>query len=273
MRRKTLRKKTARKTRRRRIRGAGNKSDACAKYNLKGINTSTLPAPSKIDRGDEASLKAITSAFGIPANDMLILKVGSNDSLGAIAEGSRGKDGILFIEGPFKALGPESTTTLFDLRKVPAKPIGAFIRALAQPGYLPDSAHVVSLSPEPRYSEFAWPFEDSMRSDSEPYKQLITYFIDKIKTKTYVQSFFPIAPGGPEDPSTKLLNTIIGRPAPLLLFNAMGSVCFRAFKYIVDMRSAAGRTTIYMGLVDSQDVAACDVLSPIYPNADENCPQ
>jgi hypothetical protein len=204
---------------------------------------------------------------------MLILKVGSNDSQGAIREGSRGKDGVLFIEGPFKAVGPQSTTSLFDLRKIPGKQIGVFIRTISESGYLPESAHIVSISPEPRYSEFAWPFEDSMRDDDTAYNQLISLFTDKVKTKTYVQSMFPIAPGNADDPSTKLLNMIVERPAPLLLFNAMGSVCFRAFKYIVDMRSVAGRKTIYMGLVDSSDVAACDILSPIYPNADENCPQ
>ena len=273
MRHRTLRKKSTKKTRRRKVKGAGSKIDACAKYNLKGVNTNTLPTPVKKDSGSEESFRAISSALSFPTEDMLILKVGSNDSSGAIREGSRGRDGVLFIEGPFKAIGAQSTTSLFDLRKIPGKQVGAFIRSIADSEYSTESANILSVSPEPQYSEFSWPFEDSMRDENKAYKTLLSHLTDKVKTKTYVQSFFPIAPGSPEDPSTRLLNMIVERPAPLLLFNAMGSVCFRSLKYIVDMRNVAGRKTIYMGLVDSPDVAACDVLSTIYPNADENCPQ
>ena len=267
---KTLRKNLKRKrTIRSRIRGAGNQVDACAKYNIDGVNIATLPMPVKMDKGSTESLTAISSVMP-PPDDILILKVGSNDSLGAIKEGSRGKDGVLFIESPFTPVPGATATTLIDIKQpISVRPVLNIIKLLQR--YLPQSsAHVVSISPEPSYDEFSYPFEKSMIGD-DAYKVLLNVFIEKIQSRKYVQSLFPIAPGSPIDPSTKLLDLIVARESPLVLFNAMGSVCFRSFKYIVDMRKLAGRATIYMGLVDNSDMASCDLLSQVYPDGDKNC--
>ena len=273
MRRKTIRKRRNRKkTYRRKIRGGGNQIDACAKYNFKGVNTAMIPMPIKVDTGSPQALSLVSLALSqIPSNDMIILKVGSNDSSAAIKEGSKGKNGVFFIEAPFTA--PKgTTTTLIDMRQASnVKQLGAINNALHKT--LPSvSAHVISISPETDYYESSWPFVESMNGD-DVYKAMIyEHFIQNVKSQKYIQTFFPVALGEKSDPSTKLLDLIVAREGPLVLFNAMGSLCFRSFKYIVDMRKLAGRLTIYMGLVDVADMSSCDLSSQVYPDGDTNCP-
>jgi hypothetical protein len=270
----TFRKKRIRKkTIRRKIKGAGNQIDACAKYNLKGINTATLPTPVKIDKSSQNILSTISAAIKeIPSNDMLILKVGSNDSVAAIQEGSRGKNGTLFIEAPISA--PNGTaTTLIDMRNpVTNRQLTTINNVLHKK--LPEvSSHLICISPVREYVEFSWPFIPSISGD-EIYMALLNLnFTEKITSQKYLQTFFPIAPGDTADASTQILDLIVSREGPLVLFNAMGSLCFRSLKYIVDMRRLAGKLTIYMGLVDVGDVASCDLHAPVYPNGDKSCPQ
>lgn len=276
MMRKTLRKRRNRKkTIRRKVKGAGNQIDACAKYKLRGVNTSTLPVPVKSDKGSLESLSIITRALSkIPPGDLLILKVGSNDSEAAIKEGSKGKSGTLFIEAPFVTTIPKgTTTTLLDIRnKAIMRQLSSVVTMLTKT--LPDVyGHIVSISPAPEYYEFSWPFVPSMAGDNIENLILYETFTKNVKSETYVQTFFPVAPGDVTDPSTQLLDMIVSREGPLLLFNAMGSLCFHSFKYIVDMRRSQGKITIYMGLVDVADMASCDLTSPVYPDTDKNCPQ
>lgn len=262
--RKTRRVNRKRRNTRRLRRGGGNKTDACAKYRLEGMKPA-IPEPKKINSIDDESYSALLSALrAVPEEKILILKVGSNDSLAAIDNGSKGEKGTLFIEYPYLGRGD---TTLIDLDKGVPKILSRITSQIFKD--IGDTKlGLLAVSPEKHYSGFSYPFFVKPNTNSVK-GALLDQIYDKIDTRNYVQAFFPLAPGS--EKTNEILDLIVSRKTPVILFNAMGSYCYRSFKYINDMRKNADLVTIYMGLVDAPVYSQCDIGSVIYPDPDTSC--
>ena len=262
--RKTRRVNRKRRNTRRLRRGGGNKTDACAKYRLEGMKPA-IPEPKKINSIDDESYSALLSALrAVPEEKILLLKVGSNDSLAAIDNGSKGEKGTLFIEYPYLGRGD---TTLIDLDKGVPKILSRITSQIFKD--IGDTKlGLLAVSPEKHYSGFSYPFFVKPNTNSVK-GALLDQIYDKIDTRNYVQAFFPLAPGS--EKTNEILDLIVSRKTPVILFNAMGSYCYRSFKYINDMRKNADLVTIYMGLVDAPVYSQCDIGSVIYPDPDTSC--
>ena len=262
--RKTRRVNRKRRNTRRLRRGGGNKTDACAKYRLEGMKPA-IPEPKKINSIDDESYTSLLTALrAVPEEKILILKVGSNDSLAAIDNGSKGEKGTLFIEYPYLGRGD---TTLIDLDKGVPKILSRITSQIFKD--IGDTKlGLLAVSPEKHYSGFSYPFFVKPNTNSVK-GALLDQIYDKIDTRNYVQAFFPLAPGS--EKTNEILDLIVSRKTPVILFNAMGSYCYRSFKYINDMRKNADLVTIYMGLVDAPVYSQCDIGSVIYPDPDTSC--
>ena len=262
--RKTRRVNRKRRNTRRLRRGGGNKTDACAKYRLEGMKPA-IPEPKKINSIDDESYTSLLTALrAVPEEKILILKVGSNDSLAAIDNGSKGEKGTLFIEYPYLGRGD---TTLIDLDKGVPKILSRITTQIVKD--IGDTKlGLLAVSPEKHYSGFSYPFFVKPNTNSVK-GALLDQIYDKIDTRNYVQAFFPLAPGS--EKTNEILDLIVSRKTPVILFNAMGSYCYRSFKYINDMRKNADLVTIYMGLVDAPVYSQCDIGSVIYPDPDTSC--
>ena len=245
-------------------RGGGNKIDACAKYRLEGMGPA-YPSPSKTSSIDDDSYSALLSALrSVPEEKILLLKVGSNDSYAAIQNGSKGDKGTLFIEYPYLVRGD---TGLIDLDKGVPKILSRITSQISRD--IGDTQiSLLAVSPEKHYTSFSHPF-DKEPGELSVKDALLSVIYNKIDTRNYVKAFFPLARGS--DKTNEILDLIVARPGPVILFNAMGSYCYRSFKYINDMRKNAGRMTIYMGLVDVATYSQCDIGNVIYPDPETSC--
>lgn len=272
--RRTNRKK--RNTRRLR-RGGGNKIDACAKYRLEGTKPS-IPEPRKTNSISDESYTALLAALrAVPEEKILLLKVGSNDSsvaqqaLSNIAGsgGSKGKDGSLFIEFPYNVKDVDTALIKLDNPAMKRLLMTTIPRSLAN-DMNENKIHLVAISPVKagNYNDFSYPFHENPDTNSVK-GSFLNIIYDKIDTRNYIETFFPLAPGS--DKTNEILDLIVSRKMPVILFNAMGSYCYRSFKYINDMRKNAGRITIYMGLVDEEPYSQCDIGRTIYPDPETSC--
>jgi len=264
--RKTRRVNRKRRNTRRLRRGGGNKTDACAKYRLEGMKPA-IPEPRKINSIDDDSYTALLSALrSVPEEKILLLKVGSNDSYAAIQNGSKGEKGTLFIEFPYYTRGD---TALIDLNKaipqILSRITGQIFKEIGD-----TKIELLAISPEKHYSSFSYPFHINPGEDSVK-DALLSVIYDKIDTRNYAQAFFPLAQGS--EKTNEILDLIVSRKTPVILFNAMGSYCYRSFKYINDMRKNTDLVTIYMGLVDAPTYSQCDIGSVIYPDPETSCAQ
>jgi hypothetical protein len=263
---KTRRSNRKRRNTRRLRRGGGNKTDACSKYRLQGMKPS-IPEPSKTNSISDESHTALLAALrAVPEEKILLLKVGSNDSPAAIQTGSKGENGVLFIEFPYYTRGD---TALIDLNKaVPRALLQIHTRFLKDIG--DTKIGLVAVSPEDskHYNTFSYPFDKEDKTETTK-TAILNLIYEKIDTRNYVETFFPLAPGS--DKTNEILDLIVSRKTPVILFNAMGSYCYRSFKYINDMRKNADLLTIYMGLVDSATYSQCDIGSVIYPDPETSC--
>ena len=262
--RKTRRVNRKRRNTRRLRRGGGNKTDACGKYRLEGMKPA-IPEPKKINSIDDESYTALLTALrSVPEEKILILKVGSNDSLAAIDNGSKGEKGTLFIEYPYHG---KSDTTLIDLDKGVPKILSRITSQIFKD--IGDTKlGLLAVSPEKHYSGFSYPFFVKPNTNSVK-GALLDQIYNNIDTRNYVETFFPLAPGS--EKTNEILDLIVSRKTPVILFNAMGSYCYRSFKYINDMRKNADLVTIYMGLVDAPVYSQCDIGNVIYPDPETSC--
>ena len=267
----TRRTNRKRRNTRRIKRGGGNKRDACAKYRLQGTKPS-IPEPRETNTISDESYDLLLAALrAVPEENILLLKVGSNDSLAAIQVGSKGEKGTLFIEFPYNF--NDVDTTLYNLDSTTAVRIlsGPVPRSLRAD--IGDSnIDLLAISPEDarHYDTFSYPF--NKEPDESTIKGgILSAIFEKIVTRKYIETFFPLAPGS--DKTNEILDLIVSRKMPLILFNAMGSYCYRSFKYINDMRKNAERITIYMGLVDAEPYSQCDIGRTIYPDPETSCPK
>lgn len=262
--RKTRRVNRKRRNTRRLRRGGGNKTDACAKYRLEGMKPA-IPEPRKINSIDDDSYSALLTALrSVPEEKILLLKVGSNDSYAAIQNGSKGDKGTLFIEYPYLVRGD---TGLIDLDKGVPKILSRITSQISRD--IGDTKiGLLAVSPEKHYSSFSYPF-DKEPGELSVKDALLSVIYNKIDTRNYVQAFFPLARGS--EKTNEILDLIVSRKTPVILFNAMGSYCYRSFKYINDMRKNADLVTIYMGLVDAPLYSQCDIGSVIYPDPETSC--
>jgi hypothetical protein len=260
----TRRTNRKRRNTRRIRRGGGNKTDACAKYRLQGIKPS-IPEPRETNTISDESYTALLDALrAVPEENILLLKVGSNDSLAAIDNGSKGEKGTLFIEYQYFGRGD---TTLIDLDKGVPKILSRITTQISKD--IGDTKiGLLAVSPEKHYSSFSYPFFVKPNTNSVK-GALLDQIYDKIDTRNYVQAFFPLAPGS--EKTNEILDLIVSRKTPVILFNAMGSYCYRSFKYINDMRKNADLVTIYMGLVDAPLYSQCDIGNVIYPDPETSC--
>jgi hypothetical protein len=261
---KTRRSNRKRRNTRRLRRGGGNKTDACSKYRLQGTKPS-IPEPSKTNSISDESYTALLAALrAVPEEKILLLKVGSNDSYAAIQHGSKGEEGTLFIEFPYHTRGD---TQLIDLNKglpqILSRITGQIFKEIGD-----NKIELLAISPENHYSSFSYPFHIKP-GELTTKDALLSVIYDKIDTRNYVETFFPLAPGS--DKTNEILDLIVSRKTPVILFNAMGSYCYRSFKYINDMRKNVDLLTIYMGLVDSATYSQCDIGSVIYPDPETSC--
>jgi hypothetical protein len=266
----TRRTNRKRRNTRRLRRGGGNKTDACAKYRLQGIKPS-IPEPRETNTISDESYTALLDALrAVPEENILLLKVGSNDSVAAIQVGSKGEKGTLFIEFPYNSKDVDTTLLNLDSKTAVRTLIGPVPRSL-QADIGDSNIDLLAISPEDakHYNTFSYPF--NKEPDESIKGGILNILFQKIVTKKYIETFFPLAPGS--DKINEILDLIVSRKMPLILFNAMGSYCYRSFKYINDMRKNAGRITIYMGLVDSDTYSQCDIGRTIYPDAETSCPK
>jgi hypothetical protein len=262
--RKTRRVNRKKRNTRRLRRGGGNKTDACAKYRLEGMKPA-IPEPRKTNSIDDDSYSALLTALrSVPEEKILLLKVGSNDSYAAIQNGSKGDKGTLFIEFPYKG---RADTNLFDLDNKNPK-ILLKIASQISTDIGDTQISLLAVSPEKHYSSFSYPF-DKEPGELSVKDALLSVIYNKIDTRNYVQAFFPLAAGS--EKTNEILDLIVSRKTPVILFNAMGSYCYRSFKYINDMRKNADLVTIYMGLVDAPLYSQCDIGSVIYPDPETSC--
>jgi hypothetical protein len=223
------------------------------------------PSPSKTSSIDDDSYSALLSALrSVPEDKILLLKVGSNDSYAAIQNGSKGEKGTLFIEFPYFGRGD---TQLIDLDKGVPKIISRIASQIFKD--IGDTKiGLLAVSPEKHYSSFSYPF--NIKPDENSVKgALLGAIYDKIDTRNYAQAFFPLASGS--EKTNEILDLIVSRKTPVILFNAMGSYCYRSFKYINDMRKNVDLVTIYMGLVDAPTYSQCDIGNVIYPDPETSC--
>lgn len=274
--------RTRRYNRRRRVqRGGGSLTYACESWKRNPIDIDP-PSSTPTETSDYPSYSVILATLeAIPSDEGLFLKVGSNDSpwvagTGAskeskekngkpLVQGSKGKDGTLFVESP--TLDGKFTTVI---EYTPATSIGlpgmtigrGIMRGVG--GVL----HGLSVSPVPIYEEFMYPaVESTPTKNSQPEGILLSF-----TSKNYVEAFFPLAPN-PDESSVnfKILNHLINRKGPLILCNAMGSYCYKSYKYIIDERIKNKRKTTFLGLVDNAARSHCSISFPVYPNPDTVC--
>jgi hypothetical protein len=264
----TRRTNRKRRNTRRIRRGGGNKTDACAKYRLQGTKPS-IPEPKETYTISDESYDLLLAALrAVPEKNILLLKVGSNDSLAAIKVGSKGEKGTLFIEFPYNLNDVDTTLLNLDSRTAVKALSGPVPRSLRAD--IGDSKiDLLAISPEEarHYNTFSYPF--NKEPDESIKGGILSAIFEKIVTRKYIETYFPLAPGS--DKTNEILDLIVSRKMPLILFNAMGSYCYRSFKYINDMRKNAGRITIYMGLVDEEPYSQCDIGRVIYPDPDTSC--
>jgi hypothetical protein len=277
MARKTRRVNRKRRNTRRLRRGGGNKTDACAKYRLEGTKPS-IPAPIQTNSISDESYVALLAALrSVPEEKILLLKVGSNDS--SVAQqaltniagsgGSKGKNGSLFIEFPYNLKDVDTSLIKLDNPAMTRLLSSAIPRSLIN-DINENKIHLLAISPvkAKNYNDFSYPFHEEPDTDSVK-GGLLSIIYHKIDTRNYIETFFPLAPGS--DKTNEILDLIVSRKMPVILFNAMGSYCYRSFKYINDMRKNAGYITIYMGLVDEEPFSQCDIGRTIYPDPETSC--
>ena len=259
----------------RRLRGGGDKQHACMIPFVSGE-----PAAIKNNVPDEGNTenKIKEAVRAIPSDvDFVVLKIGSNDSaevvsgkypmgMYGLSSGSKGKNGVHYIEWP--PTGEEGyPTTALNIKKIPLKQLNRLWSLFTKLG---DNGYLLAVSPIPSYTEFEYPFHDTSQTNIMP-NSFFNSVAKKLKTKLYVQSFFPLNTYGK---NKELLDLIVAIDKPLILFNAMASTCYTSMKYILDLRFRAGRTTYFMGLADvDSSTLECDVLSPIYPDREKACPK
>lgn len=227
-----------------------------------------FPGDAKTEKDDHATYELLLSHLRtIPSDDFLILKVGSNDSAAAVADGSKGKAGKMFVEFP------AVTGRTGRSNEVPwegcSKYVRVFGRSFDQVGRDSNRIHLISVSPEKIYHAFSYPFKDSTVKGTENLSEWVQDFLEHPKeNQRYVQGNFPI--GVNPDASSfnaQILNFLVNFKGPLFLFNAMGSTCYQSLKYILDMRKS--QYTFYGGLVDTS--AICDFGIEIYPDPETSC--
>ncbi len=231
---------------------------------------------------DEANIdgKIIEAIRAIPTDvSFLVMKIGSNDSEDVKGEkysnfkygfssGTLGKAGTHYIEYPI--VGKEGTNTAtLNLKTIGGKQYNNLYKSLIK--FLEgENGFLMAVSPIPEYEDFEYPFHN--KKDTNDLEHIIYNTIaQKIKTTKYVQGFFPLNLYGE---NKTLLDLLVARTEPLILFNAMASSCYTSMKYVIDMRLRANRPTIYMGLADVVDGRAaveCDTFHPIYPDRDAAC--
>lgn len=245
-----------------RKRGGGDLTDACKKYRLKG----TLPGnpdPSFTTPISQSNFELLQSTIeSVPDDSILLLKVGANDST---TEGSKGKKGHFFVEMPFSNTGvtslkPLPNTTIIDSICVS---LGIISRNNENEG----GATIFSLAIDPE-DPSPYPFINEPKNQNQV-TQNLSAITGSIKGNLNLKGYFPI--GNSEGTDKTILDMIVNHPQPLILFNAMGSYCYRSFKYILDNRKRQGRQSIYMGLVDTLAMAACDINDMIYPDPGTTC--
>ena len=246
-------------------RGGGDLTDACKKYRHQGVRPS-IPDPIAIQLIPQTQFNLLKGALEtVPLDSILLLKVGANDSSSAVDVGSKGKGGTFFVEVPIEASGVTSLKVLPNLDIV--KRILNYVEIGNENNNTTSDTKVYSLSIDPS-SPSQYPFDDTSPNAMTSDFSKINAAIDK---RMNLNAYFPI--GDSEGTDRTILNMIVNHPKPLILFNAMGSYCYRSFKYILDNRKLQGRKSVYMGLVDAPQMASCDINDILYPNPTETCSQ
>jgi hypothetical protein len=261
-------------------RGGGSPGYACEKWRYNPTNVDP-PSPTPTETVDSPSYSDILAALeAIPSDEGLFLKVGSNDSpwvasMSAtndpkekndkpLVQGSKGKNGTLFVESP--TLDGKVTKVL---EYTPATSIGQPAMAIGR-AFMRNAGgilHGLSISPVPIYEEFMYPAVENISQTSQPVGIPVSF-----ASKKYVEAFFPVAPN-PDKSSVnfKILNHLINREGALILCNAMGSYCYKSYKYIIDARIKDKRKTTFLGLVDNAATSHCSISFPVYPNPETVC--
>jgi len=269
------------------MKGGGTKEHACLKSGKTNLPMIPSPEPKESyspgSTEDNQYISILEYLETIPSDDMLILKIGSNDdesvknekAAGTGGVGTLGRNGILFLEHRNTLVNTTETSPIL-IKDIKPPQLRYYFKGLND---IKDNSrlHLLAVSPMPQYHEYSYPFIYNKEPDgSEGLDKLLfaKHYIED-KKKTYVQAFFPIGPNFNKDTNNyKILQNLINRKGPLFIFNAMGSACYQSLKYIMDMRSP-DKTTYYGGLVDSlaNNDALCEIGIRIYPDIAKECPK
>ena len=272
--------------------------EACSKW--RSPSTEQQPENTRIEIEDAESYKTVYETLAsVPNDDFLILKLGSNDNFDV-----RHDSGAIELNGKFYARGAAPTGTLFfemeskgeagktassgivTLSKTNlngVKRYASYARAVHRVNNAienkPEKKHLIAISPEKEYNGFSYPF---IKRNDEP--QDLSYILPHLlgadipyKNRKYIPAVFPIGINNDEESyNYKILNMLVERPGPLLIFNAMGSTCYRSIKYILDKRTylknpEIPKLTLYGGLVDVLEGSSCSFGIEIYPDPEERC--
>lgn len=279
------------------MKGGGTLKDACALW--KNPSRGQEPENVGAEDVDDTSYKTVYETLAsIPNDDFLILKLGSNDNSfveglsgsgsielngKAYLRGSKGKKGTLFFERESKGeAGTAASSLIVNLSEPLIKQIINYSKSVDELldaiDNKPEKKHLIAISPEKKYIGFSYPFDSGLESEDDN----IQFFIQKKigadipdENRTYIQAVFPIGINNDsESYNYKILDLLINRPGPLLIFNAMGSTCYRSIKYILDKRTYlkdTSKLTLYGALVDVLEGSSCSFGLEIYPDPEERC--
>jgi hypothetical protein len=278
------------------MKGGGTLVEACSKW--RSPSSEQQPENALIENEDAESYKTVYEKLAsVPNDDFLILKLGSNDNSlvrrasGAIelhgklyVRGSKGETGTLFFEMESKGeAGKTASSGIVNLSKTNLNGVTRYERYAVRRvnkaiQNKPEKKHLIAISPEKEYNGFSYPF--IKRNDEPSLEEILPHLLGgdiPDGNRKYIPAVFPIGINNDEESyNYKILNMLVERPGPLLIFNAMGSTCYRSIKYILDKRTylqnpEIPKLTLYGGLVDVLEGSSCSFGIEIYPDPEERC--
>jgi hypothetical protein len=279
------------------MKGGGTLVEACSKW--RSPSTRQQPENTRVEIEEAESYKTVYETLAsVPKDHFLILKLGSNDNTvvkhdsGAIelngklyVRGSKGETGTLFFEMESKGeAGKTASSGIVNLSKTNLKGVERYARSAVRRlnnaiENNPEKKHLIAITPEKKYDGFSYPFI-KRNDESQDFSYILPHLLGgdiPDENRTYIQAVFPIGINNDEESyNYKILNMLVERPGPLLIFNAMGSTCYRSIKYILDKRTylknpEIPKLTLYGGLVDVLEGSSCSFGVEIYPDPEERC--
>ncbi len=147
----------------------------------------------------------------------------------------------------------------------------------------PNNIYMMAIEPDPAY------FEPGATEERQPIDEYVfgywkSRYGSKIVDTSMIQSKFPLAiysseyhrgsltswsSGTMYSNSLDVIKRLINYNGELVILSSITKLCYRSFKYIIDIRNKSGKRTNVIITHDAE--SNCDHTNPIFPKAYTNC--